>query len=167
MPQSTIRYTIEDDKGQKSSLSVPVSHPANQTAAADSVYEYAVAFAHALDAVILGRITSITVTMRIPVPASPGVKGVADPAADVEEGVLLKFATADNTIKAMRLPTFNEGYLFRENPDMTIGPVVDLLDLLTRPAELAANWTVSPTDARGAALASLLHGVEHFKASRS
>lgn len=173
MPGQTIVHqasiTIQDGKGKKSTVGFYVRGAWDPTDTGEAIleaFDFAREMCVAIAPLIHGRITGVSVTPGLSVPA--GAVNPVEVDADVEEGVTLSLKTADQTYVTLRIPTINEDLLDANgNLDMANADVTYLKEMLTAPEELAADWAVYVTDNRGAAVKSLVSARESFTRSRA
>lgn len=160
-------YTIKDEKSKRATVvfNVPEVDILTVADAAGSPIEYAQAIAQAIEPLIDGQITNISINIDTALPA--GLKAAPLVTSDVEEGALFTFETADGFDTRARIPTFKESLI-------TSGGLVNVLDsnvsefleLIILPSELPADWSISASDARGANIVRLVSAEEKFKARR-
>lgn len=106
-------YTVDDDKGDKSTIEIPIP---SATTLSD-VPLFVSAMGDLIEAIVQGGITAAGA--RIEVDTS-GWTDVASSVADVQEKALFVFRTALNNIKKVHLPTF---------PDLLFNAGSDSVDL--------------------------------------
>ena len=162
----TIRYTIEDNKGQESVVSVNVKAPAVIQSSADDPFEYAKALGNTIHEMTRGRIVSATLTRRIPTP--PTWQYTPLPGSDVEEKGVFKFlAGTGNYYTTVTVPTFDEELVGGWGEiDTDAAQVEAFVNLMTRPYQTAQRWNVRPCDARGEVITRLYSAAEEFSRSR-
>jgi hypothetical protein len=160
---------IEDAKGANGGVKfcVPVSTP--RTAAT----QYAQAMASAIDDLITGVITGISLTEDVALPG--GLKTSVVGAADVEEGAQFYWTTAGGYKSRNRIPTFDEDKIDPASRSviMSDADVVTFLTLVqtgatyTPTAVAATPVAVSASDHRGDDIVSSSPALELFQRSRA
>lgn len=168
MASVCFNITIEDSKGANGGVRfcVPISIPRSSAA------QYAQAMATAIDALALGKITSITMTEDIALPG--GLKTVAGSGSDVEEGAQFYWDTAGGYKSRNRIPTFDEAKIDSASRavDMADADVVTFTTLVTTgatytPTAVAATpGAVSASDHRGDDIVGSSPALELFQRSR-
>lgn len=178
----TLDYSIIDAKGKTAHLGVYLPKYRDSEGAAvtiepaDDPHDFALALGAALDRIITGRISRVTLSTVVasqdfpyldPEDAAP-YKAAPLLESDVEEGVTLVYRATNNATFQHRIPTIDEAALLLDGrANMGNSDVASWLVLMTTPEELAADWTVAPSDSRGVDIAALSTSKAAFKADYS
>lgn len=157
-------YTIEDEKDQKSVLTLFwdgggfIADPFTdaQTAARS--------MATLLDAVIAGRITGIRISARVSLPN--GLKAAAFPDSDVEEGAQLLYRTEGGYTYRQRLPTIRDTLVDGENVLMNEPELSAWRFWMENYIEASPQEDGNFCDQRGDALLTFIRARVQFKRSR-
>jgi len=160
-----LSITMRDDKDKRASvqLYLPFSDLTTITDAAQSPVEFAQQFATYLNAVTTGVIESISLSLRVDLPA--GLRTVPDASSDVEEGALFIYRTANGFTTRQRIPTFDESLIQpgTREVDRTALVVADLIEMMTIPSDLPGNWGIAPSDSRGDDITAVTETREQFR----
>lgn len=161
-----ISYTIKDEKGARAIMSFNVNDVDILTVVdlAASPLAFASEMATYIEPLISGQIVAINISIAVALPA--GLKSAPELTSDVEEGATFTFATADRFPVRVRVPTFREALQTGEAVTTANAAVSDWVTMMVIPIETVGDWSVAPTDARGADLVGLLRARADFKRSR-
>lgn len=158
MPVTSIYFTIEDKKGDASTVSIPIGaavSPVNAVAAVKS-------FAPLVGALINGRLKTAGVSMEVSVTGFPAT---ADVNSDVQEKGLFSFRGVNGFIKNLSLPAIKESIfsLGSKDIDQANSDVAAFLTAMTDGVDLTANGgdtTLGASDVRGDDLTEVVEARE-------
>lgn len=162
MATASVNFTILDEKGAKSQVTVYVP---DSTDTADLI-EFAEEMAALLDAMIGGQIVNIGACLSVAVPA--GVKSDPVEGSDVEEGARFIFESAGGYSTAVRVPTFLEEKIATASKlvNQADGAVAAFIAAMTDGLTMTSTNDVEPTDYRAADVTGIRSAVESFQRSR-
>jgi len=163
MIQATeIVYTIQDEKGNKSTLTVWIP---SSTLLADAL-EFAQKFGDLIDNVIDGIITRIGLIFSAALTGT--MKTVVNPGADVEEGANFIYRSALGFPFRHRFATFMESKITPGSRAVNVADadVVALVNAITDGLTMTSLNVVRPTEHREDDIASLVTAREVFQRSR-
>lgn len=158
--------TVRDAKGETAKIPFHLETP-DITAivdAADDPVEFAQELARLMDAVISGQIIGLKLTILVALPG--GIKTAPLDNSDVEEGVTFMLRTTTGAPVRLRIATFDEAFITSEGELTSDTEVTDLVELMTIPEELPADWGIGLSDNRGTPVNRLFNAEENFKRSR-
>ena len=143
MPNVEFYFVLEDNKGDKSKMTIP--------AILDDLGDIQVAIEEMgalIDALVIGGFVSAGVTI---VGDVSGLNTAAAATSDVQEGARFVFATDDPYLKSVRLPTFDEAFIISgsKNVDTTDADVAAFVTMMTTGMSLVGaggTGSVAPTD---------------------
>jgi hypothetical protein len=159
----TVNYSIEDEKGAKSTFAVYLP---DSTLWAD-VLGFAASMAPLLEAMITGAIRGISVTVSVDLPSGLRVAPLAT--SDVEEGGRFIWASAGGFNTSGRIATFDEAAVVTGTRLIdTTGDadVAAFVSAMTTGLTVNTNL-VQPVDYRGADIEALISARESFQRSRA
>ena len=160
-----VNITVRDEKGGRSKvqLYLPYSDLTTIADAAQSPVEFAQQFATYLNAVITGAIESISLSLRVELPA--GLTAAPGANSDIEEGATFIYRTAGGFVTRQRIPTFSEGFVVPGTREIDLVPtaVANLVEMMTIPSDLPGNWGIGPSDSRGDGIIALSEAREQFR----
>jgi len=163
MAQATeIVYTIQDEKGNKSTLTVWIP---STTLLADAL-DFAQDFGDLIDNVIAGIITRIGLIFSADL--TPTMKTAVVGGADVEEGANFIYRSASGFPFRHRLATFLESKITSGSRAVNVADpdVAALVDAVTNGLVVTSLNTVAPTEHREDDLSALVTAREVFQRSR-
>lgn len=161
----TILYSIEDEKGKRSTTEVKVP---TATDYAD-VKIFAQQMAPLIDALVTGAIVRIGISDTVVLPAGLAASPAAN--SDVEEGGRFQWRTNGGYYTGLRLPTFDEALVNAGSRDinLTDGDVSAFLTAMTDGIDLTGaggSGTIYPCDYRDDDIVALEFAREQFQSSR-
>lgn len=158
---ATINFA--DGDGDSKSLSVPFTSAdmVDMVDAADDPVQFAQQIAVYLDAMTGGAIRSISLSIKVPLPA---VQAIPAPLSDVQELGVFKFRTSNGFLKTISVPTFDESLIIAGTKliDQLDPIIADFVEMMIEPINLPAGWTLNPVDERGENLIALESALEDF-----
>lgn len=155
---------IRDAKGDTSSVTIPIP---TETSLADAAI-FAKEIAELIDPLVAGGIVGAGFSVGVDL---SGLVQIPAAISDVQEKAMFAFRTANNFLKRLHLPSFEEGK-FTPNSvqvDQTDADVAAFITALTDGIDLTGaggSGVVAPVDTRGEDLVSLEAAVEAWGRSR-
>lgn len=159
MATRTTTIAVRDGKGQTATI----EYDTPDTAGIITTVELAEEVALAIDVLIGGIVTGISVVTNVDIPSS--LEEDVDADSDVEEGAKFTFRAANGGDKEMRLPTFDEQFLLAgtKQVDLADSDVDAFVDLMINGRTDIVNGNVAPVSIRNSDLVSLISAKENFK----
>lgn len=147
MAVTSMFFTVEDKKGDSSTISIPVGTSITPTNAVAAVK----GFAPLIGALVTGRLKTAGVSLEVAVTGFPST-AAAD--SDVQEKGLFSFRGVNGFIKNLSLPTIDESIftLGSKSIDQANSAVAAFLTAITTGIDLTATGgtgTAGATDIRG------------------
>lgn len=162
-PHVFVSWTIQDAKGKKSTTEMKL--PAAADIAIASTFARSTGVM--IDALIKGRLVDVAVGIKIALSSLSGIKTVADPDSDVEEGARFQFSTAIDSLTGFRLPTFDEAFMVAGTALVdTADATVDALVQRVIAGQTVGLINVSPSDQYGNDVTTLESASDSFTSTR-
>lgn len=161
MAVHTLQYTVEDEKGDKSTVAINL--PDDLTLA--QVVEFSDEFAPILDAVTGCVIRSVSLSSGIALPA--GLAGAATDGSRVEAGARFIFETENGYTTAVRIPGIPESMIVDGSRlvDQANASVIAFINAMEAGIAVTGG-TAEPSDYREDDIVDTLSAVESFQRSR-
>jgi hypothetical protein len=160
VPNVFVVYTIQDAKGEKSTMKVNFGASPNL----GMVRAWAEQAAIVISNVITGGIVDIGIGIGVQIPSA--ALNPPDESSDVEEGARFSWRTAIGSLTGFRIPTFSEGLLLPGTNQVDTSAIEDLTNIMISGHTVGLE-NIQPTDERGSDIESLETARESFQSSRS
>lgn len=157
-------WTIEDKKGDTSTITIPIPGATNPTNAKAFVQ----AMSPVLGALVNGRLINAGVTLKVDVTGFPAT---ADALSDVQEKGYFAFRTLGNFIKSLNIPTIKEA-LFVPNSkeldqsDTDVAAFITAMENGIAVGGFGGTGTISPCDSRDDGVSAIVEARENWGKTR-
>lgn len=158
----TAYFVIEDEKGDKSTVSIPFSAIGDWTEIPEIVGDIAALIAP----LITGGIVAAGMNLEIDV---SGVKPASELLSDVQEKARFVFRGVNGFLKTLHIPTFDEALIApgTANVDLTDADVAAFVTAMEDGVTLSTLAVHQPADQRGDDLVELVTATEAWGRNRS